>query len=82
MTELLPQIETVFQDVFDDNRLSIQAETTANDVPGWDSLANIRLIFAVEKEFKVKFALGEIQELKNVGEMAALIARKKASAKA
>lgn len=77
MQELLPQIETIFQDVFNDQKLVINAETTASSVPGWDSLTNINLIFALESEFKVRFALGEIQELKNVGEMAALIAKKK-----
>jgi len=45
-------------------------------VSGWDSLTNINLIFAIEREFKVRFALGEIQELGNVGEMLALIRKK------
>jgi len=34
-------------------------------------------VFAIEREFKVKFALGEIQELNNVGEMEALIRKKR-----
>lgn len=76
MEELLPRIEGVFRDVFDEPGLAISAATTANDVPGWDSLTNINLIFAIEREFGVKFALGEIQELNNVGEMAALIRKK------
>ena len=78
MQELLPRIQAVFQDVFDDPSLTVTDTTTANEVPGWDSLTNINLIFAIEREFKVKFALGEIQELNNVGEMAALIQKKSA----
>jgi acyl carrier protein len=73
---MLPRLETIFQDVFDNPRLRISAETTANDVPDWDSLTNINLIFAMEREFNIKFALGEIQELRNVGAMAALIQKK------
>jgi acyl carrier protein len=77
VNDLLPQIEAIFRDVFDDSGLHITSGTTARDVPGWDSLTNINLIFAIEREFKVKFALGEIQELNNVGEMATLITAKR-----
>lgn len=73
----MPQIEAIFRDVFDSPDLRVTSGTTARDVPGWDSLTNINLIFAIEREFKVKFALGEIQELNNVGEMAALISKKR-----
>jgi acyl carrier protein len=76
MNDLMPRLQTIFQDVFDDPRLRVTQTTTAADVPAWDSLTNINLIFAIEREFNIKFALGEIQELNNVGEMAALIERK------
>ena len=77
MENLLPRLETIFKDVFDNPELTITAKTTANDIPGWDSLSNINLIFAIEREFNVKFALGEIQELNNVGEMISLIEKKR-----
>jgi acyl carrier protein len=81
MNDPLPRLRAVFQDVFDDPRLVVTATTTAADVPAWDSLANINLIFAIEREFNVKFALAEIQEIDNVGEMLTSI-RKKADASA
>lgn len=76
MKNLLPELQPIFQEIFDQPDLKISSETTARDVPGWDSLTNINLIFAIEREFKIKFALGEIQELNNVGEMALLIDKK------
>jgi acyl carrier protein len=76
MNDLMPRIQSIFQDVFDDPALTITEATTARNVPGWDSLSTINLVFALESDFKIKFALGEIQELKNVGEMAALIQKK------
>ena len=79
MEGLLSKIEAVFREVFDDPKLDITSGTTAANVPGWDSFANINLIFALEHEFKIKFALGEIQELKNVGEMEHVIASKMAA---
>jgi acyl carrier protein len=81
MQALIPQLESIFRDVFNDPNLVVQPETVASDVPDWDSLSNINLIFAIESEFKVRFALGEIQELKNVSEMAALIVKKKGLAR-
>jgi acyl carrier protein len=45
-------------------------------VEGWDSLAHINIVVAIEKKYRVKFALGELQDLKNVGEMADLILKK------
>ena len=76
MNELMPRLQSIFQDIFDNPDLTITDTTTAKNVSGWDSLATINLVFAMEREFKIKFALGEIQELKNVGEMAALIRKK------
>jgi acyl carrier protein len=49
-------------------------------VEGWDSLAHVNLVVAIEKHYKLKFSLGELEGLKNVGEMADLIARKLAKA--
>lgn len=75
ITELTP----IFQDVLDLPDLALKADSSAHNVEGWDSLAHVNLIVAIEKQYKLKFALGELQGLKNVGEMADLIARKVAA---
>lgn len=56
--------------------LVIQRDSSARTVEGWDSLVHINLILSVEQEFGVRFALGELEELKNVGDMVDLIAVK------
>lgn len=48
-------------------------ETTANDVPEWDSFNHINIILAIEKEFGIKFTGAEILKIKNVGELQQLI---------
>ena len=68
-TEILQQIEIIFEDVLDENGINLTEATTANDVEGWDSLTHIQLIVAIEKHFKMKFATKEILSWKNVGEM-------------
>lgn len=76
----IQQLVPIFQDVFDDDSLSILATTTADDVDGWDSLAHIRLIVSIEKVFSMRFSAAEISTLENVGDMANLILKKRASA--
>jgi acyl carrier protein len=71
----IEQLNQVFRRVFDDASLAVAAETTANDVPGWDSLSHVNLIVAVEQTFKVKFSTKELLALQNVGDLVACIDR-------
>lgn len=74
--EILQQVNTVFIDVLDNDKIVLKNETTANDVDEWDSLNHIQLVVAIEKAFKVRFASREIQSWKNVGEMVDSISTK------
>ncbi len=76
--EVINQIEPIFQDVLDQPQLHLTPESNASNVVDWDSLAHISIVGSVEKQFRIKFALAELQGLKNVGEMAELIRRKTA----
>jgi acyl carrier protein len=73
---ILRELQPIFSDVLDLPGLQLTPESNATNVEGWDSLAHVNLVVAIEKRFKIKFGLGELQTLKNVGEMAALIRRK------
>ena len=77
MPDLLTQLQPIFRDVFDRRDLTVTRESNAETVDGWDSLVHITLINAIEHEFHVDFALGELETLKNVGEMVDLIERKR-----
>ncbi len=70
------RLNKVFRDVFDDDDITVNANTTANDIEDWDSLEHITLMAAVQKEFKVKFSMGEIASMKNVGEMVQIIEKR------
>jgi len=63
----------VFRDVFDDESITVGENTTANDVEDWDSLMHINLVLAIEEEFGMKFTMGEVTAMKNVGEMADIL---------
>ncbi len=70
------RLNEVFQNVFDDDDIEVNRETTADDIEDWDSLEHIRLIGAVEREFGIKFTMKEVSTMKNVGEMMDIIAER------
>lgn len=71
--EVYETLNEVFRDVFDDESISVTDETTSDDIEDWDSLEHINLIAAVELEFGVKFNMGQVVTMKNVGEMVTII---------
>ena len=71
--QIYEKLNEVFQDVFDDDSITVNAETTADDIEDWDSLEHINLVSAVEKEFGVKFTMAQVVGMKNVGEMVDVI---------
>lgn len=79
MTNIINQLELIFRDIFDDDDLIVNPDIAANDIDGWDSLAHIRLILAIEKCFSLHFSASEISKLENVGQMAELIINKQAN---
>lgn len=68
-SEIMNEVAEVFADVLDQDDIRLTRETTAANVEGWDSLAHIQLVVAIEKHFKVRFTAAEIQSWKNVGAM-------------
>ena len=81
MDPILEQLQPIFQDVLDQPDLVITRQSDASNVEDWDSLAHVNLVTAIERRFKIRFALGELQELKNVGDMIDLIKTKLAAHK-
>ena len=78
MSETLDRMQSVFRDILDDNELVIRPEMTAADVEAWDSLSHFNLINAIEGEFKIRFTTAEVTSLKNAGDLAALVEKKRA----
>ena len=71
--EIFERLNNVFRDVFDDDSIVVTETTTAKDIEDWDSLEHINLVVAVEQEFGIKFNMGEVTTMKNVGDMVDII---------
>ena len=71
--KIYERLNTVFRDIFDDETISVNENTTSDDIEDWDSLEHINLIVAIEQEFGMKFNMNEVTTMKNVGEMVNII---------
>jgi len=74
--EILEKLTAVMRRVFEQAELRVGEQTTASDVDGWDSIAHVGLIVAVEKAFGVRFTTREVKGLGNVGDFVRLIERR------
>lgn len=71
--EIFKKVNEIFVDVFDDDSIKINENTSAADIEDWDSLTHITLISTVEEEFGIKFQMKDVIGMKNVGEMVDII---------
>ena len=71
--KIYAELNEIFRDIFDDNSLTVSQQTTAADIADWTSLVHINLIVAVEEKFNIKFSMGEVIKMQNVGDMVNII---------
>ena len=69
--QILIRLQNIFRVIFDDDSIKLNSNTTAEDIEEWDSLNQIKIILACEKEFSVKLNVREINNFSNIGEMVA-----------
>ena len=74
---ILEDLQNIFVDVFDSEDLRINLETNASDIEGWDSLAHINLIAAIQEEYDIRFSMDDVTSMKSVNDMIEVIMRKR-----
>jgi len=75
-TQILEKLTAIIRDALDDQDLKLTLETSAANVPAWDSLAHINIVVSTEMAFGIKFKTAELEQLRNVGEFVSLINQK------
>lgn len=73
--DVLAKFTAIFNDLTDKD-VVLRADTTADDVEGWDSVLYVKFIIAIEREFKVRFHPSEINAFADVGGLADCVQRK------
>jgi acyl carrier protein len=68
------RLEEVLRTFFNDDELVLTPETVPADVPGWDSLAQVNVVFAIEEAFGIQLGDEQISRFSSIAELEAQIA--------
>lgn len=64
--EFLSKIALIFRNELEQEHLQITMATSQVDLEGWDSLAHVRIVVAVEREFGVELDVAEIEGINSI----------------
>ena len=78
MTELevREKAEILFLKVLSPLKINLEPNTSRVYLSYWDSITHLNLIFAIEKFFKIKILLGEIELIEDFNYLVRLILKK------
>lgn len=65
--EILAKFTRILRDLLYDDSIELTMDTERENVPNWDSFNYVNFIVAVEREFGVRFKVGDIASFPNVG---------------
>ena len=65
---MIQTLNAIFRDIFDEPDLNVVPTTSRLDIPDWDSVAQVKLVLAIEEEFGVEFTTDEVAAFKCVGD--------------
>jgi len=71
--EINEKLKEVFLRILEHDNFELTDETTANDVDGWESVTHMMLINEIEQELNIKFKLMDLMQMKNIGDLKAII---------
>lgn len=77
----LEQVREIASDIFGTKADKITAESSPQTIENWDSMQHLNLVLALEEKFGVQFEPEDIEEMKNIGAVAALVEKLQSSAR-
>ena len=70
------KLEEIIANIFELDPSQIKKEMTPIDIETWDSLSQLNLISAIEKEFQIKLEIDEIFTVMKIGDIYDLLSKK------
>jgi acyl carrier protein len=64
--DIFAVIQDIFRQVFDDDNLAVSSNTGHEQIAGWDSVAQVKLVLALEEEFSIRFTMDEVSSMTTV----------------
>jgi len=78
---MLQQVRSIASDIFGVPADKIGAESSPETIENWDSMQHLNLVLAIEEKFGVQLEPEDIEQMKNIGAVAALVERLKSAAR-
>jgi acyl carrier protein len=67
------QVRNIASDIFGIQAEKITAESSPETIENWDSMQHLNLVLAIEEKFGVQLDPEDIEQMKNIGAVAALV---------
>lgn len=77
----LQQVRSIASDIFGVPADKITAESSPETIENWDSMQHLNLVLAIEEKFGVQLEPEDIEGMKNIGAVAALVERLQSAAR-
>lgn len=74
--EILETIIRLMKQITQDPDLPVEESTRFEDIEVWESLCTVDLEMELEKNFSVRYEVGEFQEIKDVASLAESVLKK------
>ena len=77
---IFEQVRSVASDIFGIPADKITAESSPETIENWDSMQHLNLVLAIEEKFGVQFEPEDIEQMRNLGAVAALVEKLQSAA--
>jgi acyl carrier protein len=77
----LEQVRSIASDIFGVPADKITAESSPETIENWESMQHLNLVLAIEEKFGVQLEPEDIERMKNIGAVAALVERLQSAAR-
>jgi acyl carrier protein len=77
----LQQVQSIASDIFGVPAGKITAESSPETIENWDSMQHLNLVLAIEEKFGVQLEPEDIERMKNIGAVAALVEKLQSAAR-
>jgi acyl carrier protein len=69
------EVERIFREVFEEPDMALETGTSREQLPDWDSVAQVKLVLAVEKAFSIQCTVAEVASIHTLGEFVEAVAK-------
>lgn len=70
------RLHAIISRILENDTIRCEPETLVRQVPGWNSMNNVRIMVAIEKDFGIRLSAPEVVRVRTYGDLVALLESK------